>query len=394
VTVEARADVVLLGAGLVGAAVARELAARGRRVVLLGTRDDALAPSLGHVLVGPGVPYRAAVLRFGRDRAREVWECQRENGDRLRGFVDGLRDSSGYRRAGGFLLAGDRDEGMLLADSEDLLREDGFPGEFLDQYMLEARFDLAGFAAAYWAADDAEVDAASLLVALLAAAAAQGAEIRPAEGVLAFPGAGEASLAFEAGPDGVLVRTARGPVRAPWAVLTTEAFTFGGAPPGGVRSSTLHGLTLRLPPGVALPSPARTADGAHAWQVAGDRLLLAGVGRPGAAADGPLAEGTAPSAARTEALPDFAHLRAMAERLHALPGSAVPWEAATGASPDGLPVIGLVSGRPLAVAVGLGTLAASYAFMAARWIAEAVISGRDPTPAAFRPDRPQDPQAL
>ena len=338
-------------------------------VALVGMREDALAPSLGHVLVGPGIPYRSAVLRFGRDRARAVWECQRENGDRLRGFADGLRDSSGYRRAGGFLLAADRDEGMLLAESEDLLREDGFPGEFLDRYMLEARFDLAGFAAAYWAADDASVDAASLLVALLAAAVAQGAEVRPAE----------AGLVFEPGPDGALVRTGRGLVRAPWAVLTTEAPRFGGAPLGGVRSSTLHGLTLHLPSGVALPSPARTADGAQAWQVTGDLLILAGA-----------AESVEP----TEALSDFPRLRAMAERLHAIPGSAVPWEAATSSSPDGLPVIGLVPDRPLAVAVGLSTLAASYAFMAARWIAEAVISGRDPTPAPFRPDRPVDPRAL
>jgi hypothetical protein len=50
-------------------------------------------------------------------------------------------------------------------------------------------------------------------------------------------------------------------------------------------------------------------------------------------------------------------------------------------------MIGLVPERPLAVAVGVGTLAASYAFMAARWIAEGVISGRDTTPSPFRPDR-------
>jgi glycine/D-amino acid oxidase-like deaminating enzyme len=354
VTVEARADVVVLGAGLVGAAVAGALAARGRRVVLLGTLDDALAPSLGHVLVGPGIPYRSAVDRFGRDRARAIWECQRENGDRLRDFAEGLRDSSGYRRSGGFLLAADRDQGMLLAESEDLLREDGFPGEFLDQYMLEARFDLVGFAAAYWAADDAAVDVVSLLVSLRAAAAAHGVEVRPPE-----------SLAYEPVPDGVLVRTRSGLLRAPWAVLTTEAPMVGGAPLGGVRSSALPGLTLDLPAGVALPSPARTVDGAQAWQVAGDRLLLAGV-----------------------------DLGAMAERLHAIPGSAFPWESATGVSPDGLPVIGLIPDRPLAVAIGLSTLAASYAFMAARWLAEAVLSGRDPTPAPFRPDRPVDPRAL
>ena len=354
------ADVLVLGAGLVGAAIALEMARRGRRVALLGMPDDALAPSLGQALVGPGIPYLTAMERFGRDRARQVWECQRENGDRLRHFVDGVRDGCDYRRNGGFLLAADRAEGLRLADSEDLLREDGFPGEFLDHYMLEARFDVTGFAGAYWAADDADLDLARLLVALVAAAAAEGAIVRPAGPAV--------TLVVDDGF--ALAESAAGRVRAPWAVLAVEA---GLGPLVGplaerVRSVPLHGLTLRPVPGAVVPSPALTADGALAWQVTGDRLILAGRG------------------SRSSEAPDFSVLDAMARRLGCAPGSG--WEAAVGATADGLPMIGLVPERPLAVAVGLGTLAASYAFMAARWIAEAITSGRDPTPPPFRLDRP------
>ena len=354
----------VVGAGLAGAAVAHELAARRRRVVLVGTRDDALAPSLGHVLVGPGIPYADAIARFGRDHARQVWESQRENGDRLRLFVDGLGDGCGYRRAGGFLLAADRAEGMRLAESEDLLREDGFVGEFLDHYMLEARFDVKGFAAAYWAADDAELDAPRLLVALLAAAASEGAVVRPA--------GPDVTLALE--DDFVVVEGPAGRLRAPWGVLTAEAGLAGIAGPEarGVRSAVLRGLTRRVAPGASLPSPARTADGAFSWQALGDRLLLAAGGRPAEAPDFG---------------PDFGKLREMAGRLACLPDPETAWEAAAGVSPDGLPVVGLVPDRPLAVAVGLGTLATSFAFMAARWLAEAIASGRDPTPAPLRPRR-------
>ena len=161
-------------------------------------------------------------------------------------------------------------------------------------------------------------------------------------------------------------------VRAPWAVLTAEQ---GLGPVVGslaerARSVTVRGLTLRTVPGAVLPSPALTADGALAWQAMGDRLILTGRGQ---ASSDP---------------PDLAGLDAMARRLPCTPGTGVPWEAAVGATADGLPVIGLVPERPLAVAVGFGTLAASYAFMAARWIAEAITSGRDPTPPPFRPDRP------
>ena len=356
------ADVIVLGAGIAGAAIALEIAARGRRVALVAMREDALAPGLGHALVGPGVPYLTAMERLGRDNARLVWESLRESGDRLRLFVDGLRGGCDYRRNGGFLLAADRAEGLRLADSEDLLREDGFPGEFLDHYMLEARFDVTGFAGAYWAADDAELDSARLLVALLAAAAAEGAAVRPA--------ASGVTLAVDDGF--VLAASADTSVRAPWAVVAAEQ---GLGPVVGslaerVRPVAVHGLTLRRLPGAASPSPAITADGALAWQVLGDRLILTGRGQ-----------------ASSEA-PEIAGLDAMARRLACAPGSGVPWEAAVGATADGLPMIGLVPERPLAVAVGFGTQAPSYAFLAARWIAEAITSGRDPTPPPFRPDRP------
>ena len=135
------ADAVVLGAGLAGAAIARELASRKRRVVLVGATGDALDPSLGHVLVGPGIPYGDAARRWGRAQAREIWEGQRENGDRLRLFVESLRGGCDYRRAGGFLLAGDREQGQRLAEGEDMLREDGFPGEFLEHVVVE---ELAG----------------------------------------------------------------------------------------------------------------------------------------------------------------------------------------------------------------------------------------------------------
>ena len=351
-----RVEIAVLGAGVAGAAIAWELAGRGRRVALLASPDDALAPGLGHVLTGPGEPYVQAVRRLGRDAARTAWECGRENGDRLRGFVEGRPGSCGYERRGGFLLAGDRAEGMALADSEDMLRDDGFPGEFLDHYMLEARFDVSGFAGAYWAADDAEVDPARLVVALSAAAAERGAQVRPP----VHP------PVVELDASGAAIWGPAGRVRADWLVVATDALPDSVAPfvEAPVRREAVHGLTAALTPGPALPSPARTADGALAWQVAGERLV--------AAAPAPGGPPVPPG---------------LAERLHARPGSATAWEARVGRSPDGRPLIGLLPARPLALASGFGGLAPSLAFMAARWIGEALTLGEDPTPGVFRASR-------
>lgn len=347
----------VLGAGIAGAAVARELAERGRTVVLLGTPADALAPGLGQVLVGPGLPYHRAVERLGREGARQLWESQRENGDRARLFVDGQPGACDYRRAGGFLLAADRDEGMELAESEDLLREDGFPGEFLDHYMLEARFDARGFAAAYWAADDAEVDPARLLVALLGSAAALGATVRPAGPPVA--------IRLE---DGLAVAEAAGvSTSARFAVVTAEAglAALGGALATHVGVAPVRGLSFRSAPGAVLPSPARSVDGNLAWQVRHDRVTLAGLDASRSGAD----------------------LLALADRLARTSGPELASEGLVGRARDGLPAIGLLREMPVAVAVGLSASAASYAFMAARWIAEALKTGEDPTPRPFRPGR-------
>jgi glycine/D-amino acid oxidase-like deaminating enzyme len=55
---------------------------------------------------------------------------------------------------------------------------------------------------------------------------------------------------------------------------------------------------------------------------------------------------------------------------------------------DGLPLIGMLPDLPVAAACGYGRLGLAYALVGARWAAEALATGRDPTPAPFRADRP------
>jgi len=54
---------------------------------------------------------------------------------------------------------------------------------------------------------------------------------------------------------------------------------------------------------------------------------------------------------------------------------------------DGLPLVGRLPGRPLAVACGFSRLSPGLAFAASRWVADALLRGTDPTPDALRPTR-------
>ncbi len=174
------ADVAVLGSGLPALAAALELSRRGARVAVLGAASAGERPrGLGLALLGPGRPYARVARALGRSEARLVWAAGCENHLRLRALVDEARRDCGYAPRGSFLLATDRAEAGELAESEDMLRHDGFPGEFLDHYMLETRFDLSGFSGAYWAAEDAEVDAALLLGSLGERALAAGIAFEP-----------------------------------------------------------------------------------------------------------------------------------------------------------------------------------------------------------------------
>jgi glycine/D-amino acid oxidase-like deaminating enzyme len=351
---------VVVGCGLPPLVTALELGRRGASVsVVEPAAVAAPARGLGLVLLGPGRPYLAVARALGRPAAQLVWAAGCENHLRAKAFLEQAARSCAYVARGSFLLARDRREAEALAESEDMLRDDGFPGEFLDHYMLETRFDLAGFPAAYWAAEDAELDALELAFALEQAA-------REAR-VVFVPGRARA-LRPEA--SGVVVELARGSLRGAAAVVATDGPAAGMVPELAPLLRPLATARLTLSPlaGATLPSAVRTADGRFAWQSSGGTFLLAETG-------------ARPPEAGEDLLTEFAtHLP-----FEAAP--APPVREAGELSIDGLPLVGRLPGRPLAVACGFGRLAPGLAFAAARWVADALLRGTDPTPDALRPTR-------
>jgi glycine/D-amino acid oxidase-like deaminating enzyme len=354
--------VVVLGAGLAGLTTTLALLRPGRRIAVLETASVAAGASgadLGHVATGLGMPYTRAVARHGAESARTIWEWHREGHERLRGQLEALHDECGYRQRGGFVLARDRSEGLELADSEDALRDEGFPGEFLDHYMLEARFDVRGFTGAYWAADDGEVEPVALLGALAGAAVARGAELFEASGV----------EEVEVDARGVRARTAGGEVSAVTAVVALGAQTPALFPALAPLLVAVPARRLVCPysSGLVLPSPVRTVGGGLGWRL-GQDFRIAAFGEPAALT--------------------FESLAGVLETHLTAPSPPQGrWAGTLCTSPDGLPVVGPLPGTPLVAVLGLGALGHSWAMMAAHWAADSLDRGTDAAPALLRASR-------
>ena len=345
-----QADVVVIGAGLHGCLAALDLERAGRRTVVVASAGDRAGPCLGHVPSGPALSYVDAIARWGRPGARELWELQGESHSALRALLDEWGRDCAYRGAGGFALATERPEGLALGESEDLLREDGFAGEFLDGFMLEARFAVRGFAAGYWSASEAELDGRALAAAALAAARGSGAALReaPVERV-------------ELSRGGVVAVTPEGEVRAPLALLASVDASLL-VPWFHDRIEVVERRGIRLPARDALPvpSPARAQGGRAGWTTTAGEISLETIDADPAG-----------FAAR--------HLPAPAG-----PRGAVR-SGPAGLSRDGLPWVGPLPDLPVVAALGWHDLA--WAPLLSRWAVSALLTGRDATPPRLRAAR-------
>jgi gamma-glutamylputrescine oxidase len=122
-----RADVLVIGGGITGVSLLHHLGKRGREAVLV-ERDHLAAGASGRnagfLLAGVADSYAEAVRIFGRSQARDIWNMTVENHVEEVEAVAG--QEIGHRRGGSAILASDDSEAEQLAESAELLREDGF----------------------------------------------------------------------------------------------------------------------------------------------------------------------------------------------------------------------------------------------------------------------------
>src|SRR5436190_15821449 len=146
---DARADVVIIGAGIVGLTIAFELARSGVRVVVL----DAGAPGQQSTGRATGGIRR----QFGSELEIRLTEATLAF---YRPIFSDAEFSGRFERDGYLFLAGP-EQRMRLEDACRLQQSHGVPTEWLDPEALRERYpyvDLSNIIGATWCADDGFID--------------------------------------------------------------------------------------------------------------------------------------------------------------------------------------------------------------------------------------------
>ncbi len=348
-------DVVVVGAGIVGAAVAARLARQGMQVAVLEAQQvagGATGRSAGLLLTGMPGHYSWAVQSFGRETARALWELSVEGRERL--VETATRLGVPVERTGSLALAVTEEEAEALRASAELLREDGFDAWFGKTDPLRR-----GFRAALRSPDDGVVDAADLTRALLASAPVvvhTGTEVQ----------------ALEAEGADIRVWAYRRTVRCGAVVLST----------GGYAPTLEPALSRWVNPGQALWVVARPDESPQALLCYADYGYEYARSLP----DGSLLLGAwryprRPSSSEDSPDPDTALREGLSRFIRryfpAVEGNVLRRQSGTmGCTPDGVPVVGALAHLPgVYFALGLGGWGLSWAFVVAERLVEMMVEG-------------------
>jgi gamma-glutamylputrescine oxidase len=345
-------EVVVVGAGLVGATTAASLAAEGLDVAVLEARNvasGATGRTAGLILTGLPMLYAQAVEMHGRETAQALWQSTVDNRAELVAVSEQL--DVAFERTGSLTLAVDEEQASLLAVSSEMLAADGFDVQFETDDPLDR-----GFAAALHYPDDVVVDTVDLTMGLLD-------EVPIHTGTEVY--------GLEQERENVLVLARGRTVKAGTVVLAVNAYAplLDGYFSDKVAPIRGHRLTTRPMDERLVETPGNV--GPFSFRQASDGRLLFTAWQPQyeAPAAGPGDEGAEVDLMRfigrhfPEVVDKFAH------RLSSVMGNA----------PDGLPLIGALPHLPqVFFAVGFSSYALNLAFSAADLLTGLIVRGAEP----------------
>jgi gamma-glutamylputrescine oxidase len=334
-----RADVLVIGGGITGVSLLHHLGRRGMDGVLVERYHIAAGASgrnAGFLLAGVAESYADAVRLFGRERARETWQMTIENHTAEIDAIGG--QEVGHRRQGSIILASDDEEAALLAESAQLLNEDGFEASWDGRALINPR--------------DGEVTP-SLLVGAFARQAPHGAIC---EGV-------EVS-AIQAGNGEVLVQAQGDECRAGCVILATNAYTSQLVPQVAIQPTRAQMLASAPVPSRVCDRPTYSHHGYRYWrQLAGGQVLVGGWRDTSMDTEIGYEDEPTPGIQ--------GHLEGQLRRLSPSARVTHRWAGIMGFTKSGLPLVGPVEGmKNVYVCAGYNGHGMGFAFMSAKQLVE------------------------
>lgn len=371
------ADVAILGGGITGVAAAYFLAGRGCKVALVeqgAVCSGASGRNAGFLLAGIAHCYSVAVKAHGRERAKLLWKLSLENHDLLRGLVEAEKIDCLYARNGSYLLSLSDQETKALSRSADLLAEDGFRAELLDDGAVHRRFAGGGFKSGLFSPEDGEIHPARFVRGLAAAAERRGARLFEQSRVTSIDNA-------------VTLVTPKGRLTASMLLLATNASTPLLHPYFADVIVGMRGQMLATEPCAErlIPAPVYADFGFEYVRQLADGRILAGGGRR-ASLDTELTHAEKPSDKVQGAIETFLHTHfpetARLRITHR-------WAGIMGFSCDELPSIGPVPGTVNTyAAAGYHGHGLGFAVIAAKAVSEMILDGKTSIPCGiFSPRR-------
>lgn len=360
------ADLIVIGAGIVGAAVAHRASASGLKVAVLERglpAEQGSGTTAGNVHIqtihtrrpGQRVPVDVRRLLPLQLAARVRWDT----------WEDEI-GSVGFRRTGGFMVAETAEQVGELHRKAQWEQEIGIPSEVVDGRTARERLSLFGstIAAATWCPWDGFADPALVTAALLRAAAERGAVLHiktPVRSIAQRPTGWLVSAATDSWTAPAVVNAA-----GPW---IGEVSRLAGAQvmmtPTAIQMHTLTPGDLRLPFVIA-----HVGEGLSVKQT-DDGQIMVGGGWPAA----PFSSTRPADVEPTSIEGNLAQVRRILPEVGARPLHRV-WTGPLASSPDEMPVIGEMAGLP-----GMFVVGGTYSFtFAPLWgdLTVALINGAPP----------------
>ena len=330
-----RADVLVVGGGITGVSLLHHLAQRGIEGMLVERHHLATGASgrnAGFLLAGVAESYADAVRIYGRDRAREIWQTTIENHTAEIEAING--QEVGHRRRGSLILASGEEETARLAESAQLLNEDGFEASWDGRALTNPR--------------DGEVTP-SLLVGAFARLAPPGA-IR--EGVEV--------TSIQAGNGDVLVQALGSECRAGCVILATNAYTPQILPQVAIQPTRAQMLASAPVRSSVCDLPTYSHHGYRYWRQLGSGEVLIGGWRDTSM--------ETEIGYEDEPTPGIqAHLESKLEQLSPSARVTHRWAGIMGFTESGLPLVGPVEGmKNVYLCAGYNGHGMGFAFMSAK----------------------------